>query len=1123
MLARPTSHQRREARLDVGAISDTVVRDALRAVRYGKGLKGSPLLQMDALALRLRAEGVVDTLQSREWEIGRFLDEICRERLVRLRSQVSADTEAADGSLARLQADFQAGLPDLEVWGLLHFRYLTAARRPLEKVASALGIVYRTLARRLDAGHALMAEALREAERKSAAAMARNPGAPVATRIVVVDAHESAPEAAAAREGRALPDAETGAGRSTFTLLAEEVIDRLLTTVKSDDRVLRLAQADIAAVLRRPIADLVDYRLGRVVEWSQPRYRLDARFVDLSLLFDQGEETETGRWLRQTQRFSGLRAVLADLSEPAIVLLGPPGSGKSTLLRQLELELAIAGLRGELPSVTFFVPLNRYKGQWPDHPPPPPRPWLAELWRTQYPALPALEALLADGRMILLLDGINEMSHAGKGDYRLRILIWKQFLHELVATSAGNRVIFSCRSLDYSAPLSTPALRVPQVQIEPMTDDQVRHFLRAYTPGAADVIWQQLEGTDQLSLVRAPYFLKLVVDQVAMANTVPKGRASLFTGFVRQALRREIERDNPLFQPDGLLTERDYQRVLHARRWRTPYELPCSGVLFPKTARLAYEMQARWATPEASQVRVDYAEAMRILGEPRGPDLLRAGEDLGIIDEDRDRDEVLFFHQLLQEYFAARRMAEDPHPELLRLEWRADRVSPSIQGVIAGLDPADPLPPLPGTGWEETVVMAAAMATDADAFVRHVAEVNLVLAGRCAAQTEVNGRLAATTLEHLRRTLVARSRDPGADLRERIAAGYALGDLGDSRFARVMGPDGAYLLPPLIDIAGGDYPIGDDEVYVYPGGSIDGHKPRHQVALAPFAVGQFPVTNAEWACFMASGGYDDARWWSTAAARAWQRGETTAAGVHANLRFWRRNFAAHPGLLDEVFNEGRINREAFETWQKRLRMGDAAFEAHLRMEHAHGCIREPRYWRDDKFNHTAQPVIGICWFEALAYCNWLSAQSGLQFRLPTEVEWEAAARGAEERMYAYGGEFDALRGNTLETHVRKTTPVGVFPNGDTPEGVADMAGNVTNWTGSLWGGEDDVAAFRYPYDAADGREDLEAEAEVQRVLRGVGWNGYRGFARAGLRFSDHPANVTYNGGARVSAHSMGTV
>ena len=159
----------------------------------------------------------------------------------------------------------------------------------------------------------------------------------------------------------------------------------------------------------------------------------------------------------------------------------------------------------------------------------------------------------------------------------------------------------------------------------------------------------------------------------------------------------------------------------------------------------------------------------------------RRGGALGVLDEDRGRDEVLYVHQLLQEYFAARLLARQPQPALVQQEWRADRVVPDLPSTLRDLADADPLPPLPSTGWEETTVLAAAMASDPARFITDLMAHNLALAGRCAAQPEVavSEALKAT----VRGALVERTQDPHADLRARIAAGLALGELGDPRLS----------------------------------------------------------------------------------------------------------------------------------------------------------------------------------------------------------------------------------------------------------------------------------------------------------------------------------------------------
>ncbi len=775
-------------------------------------------------------------------------------------------------------------------------------------------------------------------------------------------------------------------------------------------------------------------------------------------------------------------------------------------------------------AITFFIQLNQYKPDRPGDPVPAPGDWLASRWAERNPDLPALDALLAEGRMILLLDAFNEMPAAGEREFRERVGLWKDWLVRLAQSRPGNRVVFSCRTLDYSAPLSTPALRVPQVQIEPLSDAQVEAFLRAYSPVRGADIWGAIAGTPQLDALRAPFFLALLVEQVEAMGELAGDLAGLFTGFVRQALRREVERDNPLFAIEEVLAGRDMRRIAQWQ-WRDAYELPERGALVPRLSALAYGMQASEADGEASQVRVDYDTALELLDHPRHEDIVKAGLAIGVLDEDPAADEVLYRHQLIQEYFAARILAREPRPELVAAPWRAADIRPSVRELLETLPPAETLPPLPTTGWEETTVLAAVMAADAEAFVRGVMATNLALAGRCAAQIAARGvgakdlspPLPHPFLDDLRWALVHRSRDPDADLRARIAAGLALGRLDDPRFERRDGPRGAYLMPPLIAIAGGVYPIGEDEPFfdLETGDDDRAHIPRHDVAIAGYEIGQFAVTNAEYGCFMAAGGYDDERWWDSAAGRAWQRGEGTAEGpkqnAHDGLRYIRKN----PRLLEDWHDSGQVDDDMYERWQRRLAMTEVEFEVHLAELYPGGRETEPRYWRDERYNNPLQPVVGICWHEARAYCAWLSAQTGLGWRLPTEVELEAAARGRAGRLYAYGEVFDAAKGNTLETRLKRPTPVGVFVEGDTLEGASDMAGNVAAWTSSLWGENVDEPDWRYPYDAADGREALEAPASAPRVVHGGSWHLAFRRARAAYRYGCFPDTRGHYLGFRV--------
>ncbi len=137
----------------------------------------------------------------------------------------------------------------------------------------------------------------------------------------------------------------------------------------------------------------------------------------------------------------------------------------------------------------------------------------------------------------------------------------------------------------------------------------------------------------------------------------------------------------------------------------------------------------------------------------------------------------------------------------------------------------------------------------------------------------------------------------------------------------------------------------------------------------------------------------------------------------------------------------------------------------------------------DKLNH---PVAGVTWYDALAYCQWLSEQTGRQYSLPSEAQWEKAARGTDGRIHSWGDEWDASRCNHGSD---QTTPVDAYPRGASPYGCYDMVGNVREWTSTLWGEKlrELDPKFYYPWDNDHRhREDLTASRHILRVYRGGG-------------------------------------
>jgi formylglycine-generating enzyme required for sulfatase activity len=174
------------------------------------------------------------------------------------------------------------------------------------------------------------------------------------------------------------------------------------------------------------------------------------------------------------------------------------------------------------------------------------------------------------------------------------------------------------------------------------------------------------------------------------------------------------------------------------------------------------------------------------------------------------------------------------------------------------------------------------------------------------------------------------------------------------------------------------------------------------------------------------------------------------------------------------------------------------------------------------------PVVSVSCYEAMQYCDWLTERlrawpgtpeplatllpnKDCRVSLPSEVEWERAARGTDGRIYPWGDEPDPNRANYEVTSIKTTSTVGCFPSGASPYGVEDLSGNVWEWTRSLLG------AYPYPADQQERtrRENLQADRDAPRVLRGGAFNFYHWNVRCAARFSYSPYDRSWNFGFRV--------
>ncbi len=216
-----------------------------------------------------------------------------------------------------------------------------------------------------------------------------------------------------------------------------------------------------------------------------------------------------------------------------------------------------------------------------------------------------------------------------------------------------------------------------------------------------------------------------------------------------------------------------------------------------------------------------------------------------------------------------------------------------------------------------------------------------------------------------------------------------------------------------------------------PAGEFAYGKDERRTIQKAYRIARYPVTVAQFKKFMEAGGYEEPRYWGGKQGGGWQ---------------WR--VSKHPDSRGKE------------------------------------PITQPRYWLQPRWHGENRPIVGVSWYEAQAYCAWLTEQSERTYRLPTEEEWERAARHTDGREWAWGNEWEDGIVNTREAQVGRTTAVGAFPRGAAECGAQDMSGDVWEWTDNM-------------------------------SVRGGSWNYNRDDARVAGRDWDYPDSSNFYYGFRV--------
>jgi len=850
---------------------------------------------------------------------------------------------------------------------------------------------------------------------------------------------------------------------------------------------------------------------------------LAAVFTDLDIYdvgWEEGREPKRGEPGPEMGQPDRRLPVLAALSRyHRLVLLGDPGSGKSTLVNFVT--LCLAGERLGSPDAN----LRRLGEVWQAGRPLPIRVVLRDyaarglpegkgLWefigeelaRVETRDGPLSECLLVlqehlereDGA-ILLLDGVDEVPEAHR--YRLRL---KEAVEQFARDFPHCRILVTSRPYAYQD-LQAHLARFEVRTLAPFTPEQVEAFIRRWYehvglkdpslgPDNAARYADQLVHTVQTNpriaeLAPNPLLLTLMASlhRWREGGSLPERRQELYEQSVRLLLDL-WQRPKQVFDAEGNPVGEEYDVF-------TELGIPQEN-LRAALNQVAYE--AHWKQPtltgthdiRARELAGALYEASTDKGKAQGEErIIRYLIDrAGLLIEQEQGRVYAFPHRTFQEYMAACYLADEDYPYLLaeRLReedarWREATLLAAAKAVtgsastiwtlLAVLCPRDWPPEGPPTDPDWYAALRAAQAlieTEQHLRVpdrqRHLLErlrrwlTELISGGRLPPPERAAAGVALTTLPPPPRGSAA-----GGDPRPGVGARRAV-PLPDIRWCFI--PPGPFLMGS-----------GDDDPDAY-----DDEKPQREYDIPyPYYIARYPVTNAQFRAFVEDPeGYRDDRWW-TKAGLEWRGGRTG------------------PAMVGGVF--GLPN----------------------------------------------QPVVGVPWYEAAAWCRWLterlrrdvgvqraaSLPEGWEVRLPSEAEWEKAARGGlrippapfissvgarraaplqsnpnPTRRYPWGDDPDPARANYGDTGIGATCAVGLFPDGASPYGCLDLAGNVWEWCATKW-----VKG----YEDYSEQEDNSLEGTASRVVRGGSFSNDRRYVRCACRNWNHPDLRFRNQGFRPVA------
>lgn len=841
--------------------------------------------------------------------------------------------------------------------------------------------------------------------------------------------------------------------------------------------------------------------------------------LDTTLLrpIDLKGEGELRNFLRQIAQHERVPVQQVTDEAPRLLILGDPGSGKSTFMKHLAYTLAQARLATDAQATE-----NSAAPDVVPHPVGALQPWSHGLllplrvelrhvaafaeshtttdkvrlfmhylehrldeWRLK-DFWPETESLFRQPtpQLLVLLDGLDEVAT----DQRSLLV---DLVNDLVARYRQHRYLVTCRPYAYvGQPWQLADFRT--VTLAPFNPPQINRFVENWyarlaereqldAPTRQRRLQEALRRPDLRALAECPLLLTVMAQLHTFSSQLPDDRGQLYADSVNLLLQRWESRHD---QKPSLLEQ-----------------LAIPGLrlddLEAALAHVAFQAQSQQAT-EASDASADIGEGelRQWLAPYFHDDWNKAGRFIAYI---RERAGLLirhqtaayiFPHRTFQEYLAACHLVNSAdYPTTAADLVRADPVRwREVFLLAAGRAPVGQAIAAVNALCPDEVELSADAATWRQALIAGDA---LCEIGRIRVERQPAGQ---AQLARTRRWLVqALRQDQLFAPAERSAAGRTLARLGDPRAAvmRVEEMEFCYVPP-------GPFMMGSTAADEW---AKELERPQHQVNLSyPYWIARYPVTNAQFDQFIAADSYENADYWLEAeAANRWHKGAVTRH---------------HP-----VWNEETQEYE---------------FPAE---------ITDGPYPLVEPFNLSNHPRVDINWYEAVAFVRWLNLHlqqlgylpDGYEVHLPSEAEWEKAARGGLQvpttaeivsvrqlhaavlpslktntnptRRLPWGNDYITNYLSARETGLMATSAVGAFPSGRSPVGAEEMSGTVREWTRTLLTRTTDDVDFTYPYDLNDGREELTAGYRISRILRGgafgdteLQWTTTRGYSSPQTRY-----------------------